>query len=647
MPRSLYGSAVTVPAELGSVLMSLALAAALYAAVAAFWSLRRNAPHLFRDACRGVYVAASCLALAVLLLVLAFLSDQFQIRYVAHHSSTSLPTHLKVAALWAGQEGSLLLWACLQSLCAALVMARPPGHARHLVPWALPFLSLTTAFFTALTLFLSNPFVESRVAPADGLGLHPLLRHPAMLLHPPTLYLGYIGLTVPFALAMAALVGGQIDRWPAAAYRWLLVAWLFLGLGLLLGARWAYDVLGGGGYWAWDPVENAGLMPWLTATALLHSLKMQMRRQAFRLWNVLLAALSLVLVLFGTFVTRSGVVESVHTFARSPLGYYLLSFVILTLAGSGALIIHRRKLLGSPDSTAGLLSRSSVLFLSLLIFVTVTATVFVGSTFPALTRALLGRSMEVTAAWFDRATGPQFAALVLLMGICPLTGPVATTLRQLRRRSLPVLAGAILTPVAGALAGFTRTPALLAFAVIGAAGAATLAECWDVLGPGKRTVLRVLQDPRWGGYLVHLGVALLASGIAGTRMYAAETVAVLSPGESIRVGRYTLVYEGLHSKEASDHTAEYASVAVYRGGERLATLSPRMEHYSTFDITRGVPAVRAGVWEDLYLVLTGWTDGGAVAAFKVFINPLTRFIWWGGMLLLIGGVVAIRGWGEW
>lgn len=632
---------MTVPAELGSILLSLALAAALYAAVAAFWSLRRSAPHIYRDACRGVYAATACLALAVLLLVLALLSDQFQIRYVAHHSGRRLPVYLKIAALWAGQEGSLLLWAFLQSLFATLVVARPPERIRSILPWALSFLGLTTAFFTALALFLSNPFLESGAMPADGQGLHPLLRHPAMLLHPPMLYIGYVGLAIPFALAMAALAGGQVDLWPAVAHRWLIAAWLFLGLGLLLGARWAYDVLGWGGYWGWDPVENAGLMPWLTATALLHSLKMQVRRQEFRAWNVLLATDSFVLVLFGTFATRSGAVESVHAFTRSPLGHYLLSFIVLIMAGSVTLMVRRRRLLSSSRSPEALLSRGSVLFLTLLLFVAVTATVFVGSIFPSVTRVLSGRSVEVTAAWFDRATGPQFAVLVLLMGICPLTGYVATTLQQLRRRGLPVLIGALLLPAVGALAGFTRLLSLLAFAVIGAAGAAVLAGCWNAIGAGKRSLLRVLKDPRWGGYLVHLGVALLALGVTGTRMYGAETMAMLRPGEAVAVGRYTLVYEGWHSEDASDHTYECASVAVHRGREQLTTLTPCMEHYPAFDLTRAVPAVRAGLREDLYLVMVAWTDSGALAGFKIFINPLAGFIWWGGALLLVGGVVAL------
>ncbi|MBU0703427.1 MAG: cytochrome c biogenesis protein CcsA, partial [Chloroflexi bacterium] len=314
-------------AEIGITLVALALAVALYAACATFWSISQKDDRWAQSALNGVYATMGLLGLAFMALVAAFLDDQFQIQYVAGHSSRALPLYLKISAAWAGQEGSLLMWAFLQALFTALVVARPSDRTRPLLPWATVFLNLITAFFTGVTLFLSNPFIQTATIPMDGQGMNPLLRHPGMIFHPPAMYLGYVGLAVPFAFALAALITRQIEDWPAASRPWTLAAWLFLGLGLLLGMRWAYDVLGWGGYWGWDPVENAGLLPWFTATALLHSAVMQEQRGGFRWWNLLLAVFSFALVLFGTFTTRSGLIQSVHAFARSNLGPYFLAAI--------------------------------------------------------------------------------------------------------------------------------------------------------------------------------------------------------------------------------------------------------------------------------------------------------------------------------
>ncbi|HIQ00591.1 MAG TPA: heme lyase CcmF/NrfE family subunit, partial [Anaerolineales bacterium] len=412
-------------AEVGAFSIALALAAALYGTFAILWSIRHADPRWAESGRNGVYATTGLLGLALLLLLAAFLADRFQIRYVAQHSSRDLPLYLKVSAVWAGQEGSLLLWAFLQTLFSGLVVrdgGRGDRKGRPYVPWAMVFLSLITAFFVAVTLFLSNPFVRLDAAPADGQGLNPLLRHPGMIFHPPALYLGYVGLAVPFAFALAALVTWQVDDWPAVARRWTLASWLFLGLGLLLGARWAYDVLGWGGYWGWDPVENAGLMPWLTATALLHSTVMQEERRGFRVWSLLLAVLSFALVLFGTFTTRSGMIQSVHAFVRSPLGPYFLAFIGLTLVGSSALLYSRRSVLTDSRPSDGLLSREGLFLLTLTLFLTLTGSVLVGSLLPTITEAIAGQRFEAGPAWFDRVTGPQFAALVLVLGFCPLLG---------------------------------------------------------------------------------------------------------------------------------------------------------------------------------------------------------------------------------
>ncbi len=633
-------------AQIGSVLTALALTAALYAAFAIYWSIRRDDLRWAASGRNAVYAAAGLLGLAVLVLLAAFLDDQFYIRYVAQHSSRALPFYLKASAVWGGQAGSLLLWSFLQALFAALLVWHPPRQGRVLIPWATVFLSLITVFFTAVTLFLSNPFAMATTVPADGQGLNPLLRHPGMIFHPPAMYLGYVGLAVPFALALAAVVVRRVDDWPAAARRWTLAAWLFLGLGLLLGMRWAYDVLGWGGYWGWDPVENAGLMPWLTATALLHGLVMQDQRRGFRWWNLLLVLLSFVLVLFGTFTTRSGLIQSVHAFARSNLGLYFLGAIALTLLGSLALFFTRRSLLTDDEATDDLFSREGMFILTLILFLTITVSVFVGSTLPTLT----GGTFEAPPAWFDRVTGPQFAALVLVMGLCPLLGRAVNALRQLERRGFSALLGSVLVTGIAVLVGFTRPASLIGFAIVGLAGGTALGEISRALaarvrkGEGPAQALWRLfgrNHRRYGGYLVHLGVILMAVGVIGTRFYPFETEIVIAPGESITVGDYALVFEDLKQESASDHVSTRASLAVYRGDKHLRTLYPQLDNYQDFHQTIAIPAVRAGVREDLYLILAGWSDGGTSATFKVFINPLAMFLWLGGLVFMAGGAVAL------
>jgi cytochrome c-type biogenesis protein CcmF len=641
-------------AEIGTVLVALALATAVYSAIATWVSIRRADGRWATSGRNAVYATAGLLALAVIVLLGLFLSNQFAVRYVALHSARALPTYLKVSALWAGQEGSLLLWCFLQALFAGALVARPAEHARPLLPWATVFLSLITAFFVGATLFLSNPFIPSPSVPADGQGMNPLLRHPGMVFHPPALYLGYVGLAVPLALALAALITRQIEDWPAVSRRWTLLSWLFLGIGLLLGARWAYDVLGWGGYWGWDPVENAGLMPWLTATALLHGTAMQDQRRGFRAWNTALAVLSFVLVLFGTFTTRSGLIQSVHAFSRSSLGPFFLGFIGLTLAGSVALIIvralERPSILASDQTWDSLLSREGSFFLTIVLLLAITFSVFMGSVLPTITQALGSGRFEAGAEWFDRVVGPQLGALVLLMGVCPLLGTAAASLKRLKARGLPAVLGAALVTVLAAIAGFTQPVTLIAFAVTGLAGAATLSEyARDAASRSRRNEENPLQAllvlfgrnrRKYGGYLVHTGVILMAVGVIGTRSYAIEQDLVISQGEETVVGSYTLRYDALRQTPSADHLTTEASVLVSKGDRVVTTIRPQAEQYSSHDQTVTVPAIRSALREDLYLILAGWNADGTTITLKAFINPLASFLWLGGLVFLMGGAVA-------
>ncbi len=641
-------------AEVGVEALGLALGTALYAAIAAGVAARRDDPRWAESARNGALATVGLVGLAVLLLVAAFLGDRFGIRYVAQHSSRSLPLYLKISALWAGQEGSLLLWLFLQALFAALALGprlgrRPPDFSPATVRWAAVFLNLITPFFAGVTLFLSNPFVQTATVPADGLGLNPLLRHPGMVFHPPALYLGYVGLGVPFAFAMAALVTGEVADWTRQMRRWTLAAWLFLGLGLLLGARWAYDVLGWGGYWGWDPVENAGLMPWLTATALLHGGAMQEERRGFRLWNVLLVVASFVLVLFGTFTTRSGMIQSVHAFARSNLGPYFIAAILLVLGGSLVLIVRRRHLLTGPPEGA-FLSREGMFTLALLLFATFTVSVLVGTLLPTLTEALTGGRFEASPEWFDRVTGPQLALMLLILAFCALAD---RRLARVRGRSLrelwPAALGAVLVTALAALGGFTDPVSLVGFFLVGMATGTAVGEvARDVVARRRReegplTALWSLVDRnrrKYGGYLVHLGVFLMTVGFIGTRIHPLERNLTLVSGEPVHVGRYTLVFEELRQDLLDDRLVTWAVVQAYQGDRYLVTLQPRLEQYINMEQTVTTPALRAGLREDLYVVLAGWTAGGTAATFTVHVNPLASFLWLGGLVFLAGGALA-------
>ena len=646
--------------EIGTLLTGLSLAVALYAAYAAWRGIQLSAAPAagargkawLQSAQNATYALAALLGAALLMLLLAFLTDHFEISYVAQHSSTLIPVYLKISAVWAGQEGSLLLWCFLQALFAALATGRASERAKPLVPWATVFLGLITAFFVAVTLFLSQPFTLLAQVPLEGRGLNPLLRHPGMIFHPPALYVGYVGLAIPFAFALAALVTRQIEGWTAAIRTWTLIAWLGLGLGLLLGMRWAYDVLGWGGYWGWDPVENAGLLPWFTATALLHGAVMQEEKRGFHVWNMLMVIFSFALVLFGTFATRSGMIQSVHAYTASNLGGYFLTAIGVTLVGSLALLYTRRKALKTSSATVeSLLSRDGMFFVTLALFTALTVSVLVGSLLPTLTEALSGQRFEAGPEWFDKVTGPQFAVLVLVIGLCPLLGRGVAALKRLRQLRWVVIGGAVVVPVVAALAGFTGVVSLIGFAIGGFAGAATLAEFVDgVITRRKRTneaplnalwhLLR-LQRRKYGGYLVHLGVILMALGIIGTRMYPFEVQTTVDVGQATTVGDYTLIFEELKSDFVADYSTTWANVSVYRGAKYLTMLQPQLNRYTGTEQTITMPAMHPDFREDLYLILSGWTSDGATATFKVVINALVNFLWLGGLIFLAGGGLAL------
>jgi len=637
--------------EVGTLLIGLALITSGYAVLAALLGIIRKDRRWTQSAKNATYSLPMLLGIAVILLSIAFLTNHFEFSYIARNSSRDLPIYLKFSAVWAGQEGSLLLWSFLQALFTALAIRRPSKLTAQLLPWAAVFMNSITAFFVAVTLLLSNPFETLPLPPADGLGLNPLLRHPGMIFHPPAMYVGYVGLAVPFASALAALVTGNLKHWTAAIRSWTLVAWIGLGLGLLLGMRWAYDVLGWGGYWGWDPVENAGLMPWLTTTAFLHGAIMQDEQRGFQIGNFLLIIFSYALVLFGTFATRSGAIQSVHAYAESDIGIYFMVAIVVVLVGSLALLVWRRARLKTTLVQGGLLSRSGMFFLTLVLLSTLTFSVFVGSVLPTLTDLLTRQKFEAGPAWFDRVTGPQFAALVLIMGICPILGRSAQALSQLKKWRWLAVGGAASAVILAAAAGFTQGTALLGFAVVGLASATALGAYGKGLAARHRHTGRSLlhtvrelvqqQPRRYGGYLVHIGIIFMAVGIIGTRLYPFEEELTLTVGKPEDIRGYTLLLEGLKQNSENNTISTWANIAAYKDTQYLVTLTPATNRYMNFEQAVGVPALKPGIREDLYLILAGWSRDGRQATVKVMINPLANFLWLGGLLFLAGGVLAV------
>lgn len=621
---------------LGVVFISIALAASFVAGILICLGLCKKVDRWLVTGRRILLGGTLLLSLAVILLLVALATNQFQIKAVAQYSSRDLPFYLKITAIWAGQEGSLLLWAFLQTLFASIIAAQIKQGKKHLHGWSVVILTFIAAFFIGMTLFFSNPFQTISPIPLDGQGMNPLLRHPGMIFHPPVLYIGYVGLSVPFAYAISALLVGEVTGWIKPVRRWLLISWIALGLGIFLGARWAYDVLGWGGYWGWDPVENAGLMPWLTATALLHGLGMQARGKGFKVWNVSLAVLSFGLVLFGTFTTRSGLIESVHAFSISESGPYYLVMIGLVMIGSLILMILRRDSFGELIYPEKIFSREGAFFFTLLLITLITLSILLGTLLPAMT----GGRFSAPPAWFNQVVGPQLAALVLLMGICPLLGKWFQKGRSLWQL-LPPFIGTFLMSGVALWLGFTKPVALVGLAIAGFAGGSVVGEIGLVFSSliGQKKTGKRVGWKRLGAHLVHFGIVLMAIGVIGTQLFATELTLTLSPGERVDLGEYELLYEDLFQETTNDHLDTWVNITVYKDSATLTTLSPKIIYYPAYRQTMAEPSVRAGWVEDLYLVLFR-LDTNSEASLAVMVNPLINFLWLGGFILLMGGSVA-------
>jgi cytochrome c-type biogenesis protein CcmF len=628
----------------------LLLAYALVAGSLAAWRGRRR---LAASAQNALIAAFGATVVATVVLLIALARHDFSFTYVAEHTSRELPLGYTLTAFWGGQEGSLLLW--LLVLCgysvAAVLTARRVG--REVLAWVVPTLGLVGTFFALLLVFVASPFT-TQVAPADGAGLNPSLQNPYMAIHPPMLYLGYVGLTVPFAFAMGALLARRTDeRWIVATRRWTLAAWAFLGVGQLLGAHWAYVEIGWGGYFAWDPVENAALMPWLAATAFLHSVMIQEKRGMLKVWNVLLVVLAFDLSLFGTFLTRSGIIQSIHSFTQSSIGPWFLGFICLITAGSLALIFLRLPLLRAKTRLESLVSREATFLYNNLLLVALALTILWGVVYPLLSEAVTGEAATVSKPYYNFFLHSFGLPLLLLMGIGPLVAWRRASLRALGRTFLWPLTAAVAAGAALLVAGagssrvgviaYTFSVFVLASIVLEfARGTSARRALGEVGWLGAFSSLVARNRRRYGGYVVHAAIVLLAIGVAGSSAYQTVREARLHPGDSMNVAGNRLVFRGFEQKTESNHRAIRANVDVYHGDKYLGRYRPGKNEYFAEDQVSNEVSIRHDLLTggDLFLIADQVNADGSVDL-KALQKPLVNLLWLAGLVFIGGSLIAL------
>ncbi|MGD8822192.1 MAG: heme lyase CcmF/NrfE family subunit [Anaerolineales bacterium] len=658
-------------ANIGYFVLVLAFLIAIYGAVSAAFGATKRRPEWVESARRAMLLTFPLISISSIALIILLVRGDFQIAYVASVTNRSMPTYLKITAWWGGQAGSLLFWSWLMAAFTTAASARKWSRDRELLPWVIVVTLVTLAFFLSLVVFFENPFQRLWVSaegqqvtalfqptgarplmPVDGRGLNPLLRHPGMIIHPPMLYLGFVSFVIPYAFAMAALMAKRKDdRWIRLTRRWTLVAWLFLSLGLILGGRWAYDVLGWGGYWAWDPVETAALLPWLAGTPFLHSVMVQEKKGMFKQWNVILIILTYLLVILGTFMTRSGVVSSVHAFAQSAIGPAFFAFLGVMLLASVGLLIDRWDLLKSDNKLESMASRESFFLFNNLVFMIILAISFTGMMFPTFSEIFTGQRVTVAQEWFERNTGPFWGLLLILMGVAPLTAYGSASWKRLGTNLWKPAVASLVIPVVLYLNGVDLIAAILGYWMAGLAAFVTLYEFWRAAWArysrhGENLLLALWNlagrnRRRYGGYIIHLGVVLMALGIIGIELYQTETQATLARGEQLTLGRYIMTYDAINNwdHEDGDRNVLRAVVTVYRDGEQVATLYPRRDFYYSSGTPATIPAVRSTLQDDFYVLVVG-SEGPDATTFKVYHNPLVNFVWLGGGVFILGTLVA-------
>ena len=634
---------------------------ALWAGVLAFSGWWQRRPELRASLTGAVYAVFGCLVVASVALWYGLVTHDFNIEYVASYTSRTLPGYFVFSAFWAGQKGSLLLWAVVLSLFSALAQFMTSRRHADLLPWVAGITSIVVFFFITVMLFSANPFERLAFTPPDGRGLNPQLQNLGMMIHPPMLYLGYISITIPFAFAIAALMSGKLDAgWIQAIRRWTLLSWLFLSAGVVLGMWWAYVELGWGGYWAWDPVENASILPWLTMTAFLHSVMIQEKRGMLKRWNLMLIIGTFLLSIFGTFITRSGVIASVHSFTQSPVGYYFLAFLVLAGVLSFTLLYTRWDRLEAEVELESMVSREAAFLFNNLILVGIAFSVLWGTLFPILSELVQGTKVTVGPPFFNKVNVPLGLALLALTGIGPLIAWRKASIGNLKRQFVMPVSTGLIVGVVLAVLGVSGFYPLMAMGLAGFVAGTVMQEFFRGSRARNRihgesypvAVLRLIgrNRRRYGGYIVHVGILLLFVAFAGNA-FRVDQEATLLPGESVDVTSpfghtYTLTHLGVSQYEYLNRFVSQATVEIEKDGVRVGRLSSeKRQHLNSLREFEFQPSTEVGIrytlQEDLYIVYAGSVEGTEEAVYRFTINPLVVWVWIGGVVLIIGGLVTM------
>jgi cytochrome c-type biogenesis protein CcmF len=646
---------------LGQFALWAALLLGLWCVTIAFSGRWRQRPELSQSVIRSVYAVCGCLLVASISLWRGLISHDFNIEYVAAYTSRNLPSYYVFSAFWAGQKGSLLFWAVVLSIFASAAQLLTPRRYAHLMPYVAGVTTAVVAFFVSVMLFAADPFERLGFTPADGRGLNPQLQNVGMVIHPPMLYLGYISITIPFAFAVAALLSRRLDTgWIHAIRKWTLVSWLFLSIGITLGMWWAYVELGWGGYWAWDPVENASFLPWLTMTAFLHSVMIQEKRGMLKRWNFGLIIGTFLLSIFGTFITRSGVIASVHSFTQSNVGYFFLGFLVVAAILAFTLLYTRWSLLEAEVQLESMLSREAAFLFNNLLFVGIAFSVLWGTLFPILSELVKGTKITVGPPFFNRVNVPLGLLLLGLTGVGPLIAWRKASSANLRRQFIAPAATGTATLLALLAVGLRDFYAVVALALAGFTAGTIAQEFYRGVRARRRmhgestglalAHLVARNRRRYGGYIVHAGILIYFVAFAGMA-FKREREATLKPGESVELQSpfghtYRFTHMGISQYEALNRIVSAATVDVTKNGRRAGLMtSEKRQHVDSFNRPTFEPstevAIRSNLQEDVYIVFAGAVNGTEEAVYRFNLNPLVWWVWFGGLVLALGGLITM------
>jgi len=650
-------------AQIGQFALALAWVVTAYSIVASLLGIRLKHDNLIasgRNAALGTFV---CITTAIACLGYLFAVSDFSIKYIAAHSNRDLPIYFKVSSIWGGQEGSLLFWGWLLTAYSALVIVQNWRKHSAMMPYVVAVLMGTSFFFTSMHLFIVNPFNQTvflqsdasplPFVPRDGTGLNPLLQDPYMVIHPPMLYLGFVGFAVPFAFAIAAMITKQLgDTWIRTTRRWTMVAWMFLSIGIMLGGKWAYHELGWGGFWAWDPVENASMMPWLIGTAFLHSVMVQEKKGMLKVWNMVLIILTFIMSIFGTLLTRSGMVQSVHAFAQSPVGGYFRAFIIVALSGALYLLFDRLPYLKSENQMESIVSRESSFMFNNLILLAACFAVFWGTMFPIISEAATGSKITVGPPFFNKVNVPIAIFLMFLTGVGPLLAWRRASTNSLKRNFLSPAVIALASGVALYFRGVRHFYAWLSIVMSIFVTLTIIREFYKGAaarssGTGETFLeaivnLTLRNTRRYGGYVVHFGFVLLFIGWVG-QAFTTDAEGEMGVGDTLPIREYTLRVDKLGIEDTPNYASDKATISLFEYGKKVANLYPEKRLYKAGQEKQ--PTTEVSIYStaknDVYVVFQGGTRDGKKAIIQVFYNPLTMWVWIGGIVLVAGTLIAL------